>query len=79
MTERAIGDLTGPADTCPLCGDAEPKWTITRNGDVATSWACADDLDRVMDLLQRDHEVTQLVVRNRPKAIEWAELGAALR
>lgn len=28
--------------------------------------------------LQRDWEVTELVVRLRPKAVEWAEIGQRL-
>ena len=75
---REIGDLSGRAHCCPLCDSEDPAWTVERQGDVATSWACETHLSRVLELLQRDHEVTRLVVRSAPKAREWAQMSQAL-
>lgn len=47
---------------CQIC-DREPQWTIDRRGDAVVSWACGNDLAAVCDDLQRDYEVTELVVR----------------
>lgn len=69
---------SGPAYHCEICGQREPTWTITRRGDAAVSWACDPHLATVAHRLQRDWEVTELVVRLRPKAIEWAEIGQRL-
>jgi hypothetical protein len=78
--------MTSPTDTtrghgyafrCEIC-DSHPQWTITRIGDVATSWACDTDLGTVCDRLQRDFEVTELKVIHFAKAMEWIEIGRTL-
>ena len=65
------------ANRCEVC-DGEPLWALTRIGDVVVSWADAEHLSEVLIGLQRDHEVTQVVVRLFPKAVEWAEIGKTL-
>lgn len=62
---------------CEVC-DGEPMWSITRIGDVASTWACPADLSAVCDRMQRDFEVTELRVTHHAKAREWAELGRIL-
>jgi hypothetical protein len=49
-----------------------------RIGDVAVSWACDAHLGGVCDGLQRDFEITELVVKLASKAREWAEIGKSL-
>jgi hypothetical protein len=39
-----------------------------RRGDVVVSWACDDHLVIVCERLQRDFEVTELIVRDSRKA-----------
>ena len=63
---------------CEVCDAADPHWVLTRRGDVAVSWACDDDLAQVAARLQRDHEVTELVVSDARKAREWAGISRAL-
>jgi hypothetical protein len=63
---------------CEACDDADPRWNLTRRGDVVTSWACDAHLATVAGRLQRDHEVTKLVVTDARKAREWAGIGRAL-
>jgi hypothetical protein len=53
-------------------------WRLDRRGDAVVSWACPADLSTVLDRLQRDWEVTEVVVRHSPKAREWAEIGTTL-
>jgi hypothetical protein len=67
-----------PAYHCGICGCGAPTWTVTRRGDAAVSWACDAHLAATAHRLQRDWEVTELVVRLRPKAVEWAEIGQRL-
>lgn len=67
----------GYAYRCHVC-DGAPHWSIERRGDVATSWSCADHFTEVAEAMQRDHEVTQLVVRLSSKAREWAEISKML-
>jgi len=62
---------------CAVC-DGEPLWRITRIGDVVVSWACATDLSAVCDSLQRDFEVTELVVEHQPKLREVVEINRTL-
>lgn len=62
---------------CEVC-DGDPVWTLVRRGDVVTSWACEDDFSAVAQRLQRDWEITELVVTNHVKAAEWAQLGHTL-
>ena len=67
----------GYAYRCGEC-DAEPIWSMTRRGDVACNWACTDHFTVVALDLQRDHEITELVVTHFPKAVEWAEIQSTL-
>jgi hypothetical protein len=67
----------GLSNACRAC-NADPIWTISRIGDMATSWACNDDLAAVCEWLQRDFEVTQLRVRLTAKSIEWNQMNHAL-
>ncbi len=63
---------------CEVCGIAGPHWVIMRIGDVVVTWACDTHLAEVCEELQRDFEVTELVVRHAQKAREWAEIGKSL-
>lgn len=65
------------AGRCEVC-EVEPLWYLTRIGDVVVSWACPDHVSEVLLRLQRPHEVTEVVAVHHPKAVEWAEVGAAL-
>ncbi|MEV5211260.1 hypothetical protein AB0K35_27690 [Micromonospora sp. NPDC053740] len=68
---------SGYAFRCEVC-DSDPRWTITRIGDVATTWACDTDLAAACDRMQRDFEVTELRVTHYAKALEWAEVARTL-
>jgi hypothetical protein len=70
--------VPGAAFRCEICG-IDPLWSITRRGDVAISWACPEHMSQVCSALQRDHEITQLVVTHMAKSHEWAEIGETLR
>jgi hypothetical protein len=75
MTQAETGTETaghGYAYCCEVCDGTDPHWTIMRRGDVVTSWACDDHLAVVCERLQRDFEVTELIVRDSRKAREWA-------
>lgn len=63
---------------CETCDAADPRWNITRIGDVVTTWACDEHLAGACDGLQRDFEITQLVVRDARKMREWAAIGRSL-
>jgi hypothetical protein len=63
---------------CEVCDAADPHWSVTRRGDVVTTWACDDHLAQAAEGLQRDHEVTELVVRDSRKAREWAGITRTL-
>ena len=63
---------------CEVCDHPDPRWALTRRGDAVRSWACDEDLVTVVDNLQRDHEVSEVVVRDRRKAREWARIGHTL-
>lgn len=63
---------------CEVC-DGDPLWTITREGDVVVSWVCAADLSTVCERLQRDHEVTRLIVKHYAKSLEHAEITRMIR
>ena len=63
---------------CEVCDSADPHWELTRRGDVVVSWACDTDLARVAEGLQRDREVTELVVSDARKAREWAGISRVL-
>jgi hypothetical protein len=63
---------------CEVCDDSDPRWNLTRVGDVVTTWACDVHLAVAADRLQRDHEVTELTVRDARKAQEWAGISRTL-
>jgi hypothetical protein len=63
---------------CEVCDLTDPRWRITRRGDVVVSWACDPHLAEACDRLQRDFEVTELVVQNAHKLREWAEISRAM-
>lgn len=63
---------------CKVCDDPDPHWNLTRRGDVATTWACDPHLAQAAAGLQRDHEVTELVVVDARKAHEWAGIARSL-
>lgn len=67
----------GLAFLCEICDDA-PKWRFDRRGDAVVSWACAEHFDAVADRLQRDWEITELVVSLSTKRREWTEIATAL-
>lgn len=65
---------------CEVCSGTNPKWTIVRRGDVVVSWACDMHLAIVCERLQRDFEVTELVITNlQAKAVEVAEINRRIR
>lgn len=66
-----------PYGLCHAC-HAEPDWSIIRRGDVVVDWACHDHLAPVCARLQRDHELTELVVTDRHKAVEWISIAHSL-
>lgn len=70
--------IPGAASCCGTCGAAGPHWEVLRKGDVVVTWACDDHLAAECEGLQRDHEVTELIVTDYPKALEWAAIGRAL-
>lgn len=49
-----------------------------RRGDVVISWACDDHLVHVVKDLQRDNEITELIVTDARKALAAAEYQRAL-
>jgi hypothetical protein len=63
---------------CEVCGGTDPHWNVTRRGDVVTTWACDHHIAHVLTGLQRDFEVTELVVSDARKAREWAGVGRKL-
>jgi hypothetical protein len=63
---------------CGQC-NGEPGWRITRRGDVVTSWACDAHVATECDRLQRDSEVTELVVVHYGKLVEYVEITRTLR
>lgn len=62
---------------CQVCG-VGATWRITRRSDDAAAWACPQHLSAVCDGMQRDDEVTVLLVVLTAKLVEWLELGARL-
>lgn len=63
---------------CEVCDVSDPNWRITRRGDAVVSWACDEDLYTVCHRLQRDWEITELVVVNQTKLREWNEISGSL-
>lgn len=58
--------------------NGEAAWRLTRLGDVATSWACDEHLHAVARDLQRDWEVTQIVIEDQRKLREHGEIRRML-
>jgi hypothetical protein len=63
---------------CATCAGTEPHWRIERSGDAVVSWACDAHLAAVCDGMQRDFEISQLVVTDSRKRREWAGIASAL-
>lgn len=62
---------------CAKCG-AGAAWRVMRRGDGVVSWACPQHLAAVCDGMQRDDELTELVVVLIGTLMEWLQLGARL-
>jgi SH3-like domain-containing protein len=67
-----------PAYACGVCAASKPEWRILRRGDAAVSWACDAHLAQECIAMQRDWEVSELVITLAQKTREWAHIGAAL-
>lgn len=63
---------------CEVCDADPPHWRITRIGDVVLTWACDAHLAVICERLQRDFEITELIVQDSRKMREWAETGKTL-
>jgi hypothetical protein len=63
---------------CGIC-NAHPGWRIERQGDAVISWACNNHLAAECDRLQRDYEVSRLVVLHYAKMAEVADINRMLR
>lgn len=66
-----------PPFVCEVC-HADPLWRLVRRGDAVVSWACDEDLYTVCHRLQRDWEVTELVITHSAKLREWVEISQTL-
>lgn len=66
-----------PAFRCEIC-HTEPRWYLIRSGDVVVSWACDQHLSEVCHRLQRDNEITELVVTDYVKRLEWLGVAKSL-
>lgn len=66
------------AYACEVCDTLDPHWSVARIGDAVITWACDAHLVVTCERLQRDHEVTGLVIRDARKAREWAGINRAL-
>ena len=64
---------------CEVCNTDLPRWRIERRGDAVVSWSCNQHLAEICLRLQRDHEITELVVSDSVKRSEWAEIDQSLR
>lgn len=53
---------------CEICSGSNPRWCLMRRGDAAVSWACDDHLVYVVKAMQREHEVTALIITDNRKA-----------
>lgn len=47
---------------CEVC-NASAVWRLDRRGDAAVTWTCEEDLSDVLWKMQRNWEVTEVVVR----------------
>ncbi len=63
---------------CEVC-DGAPGWRLERRGDAVVSWACSSHLAEVCRGLQRDHEITELMITDQVKRREWTELRVSLK
>lgn len=70
--------MSGLAFRCEVCDDT-PSWRLTRIGDAVVSWACNGHLALVCHRLQRDWEITELVVTSFSKSKEWREIAESLK
>lgn len=68
----------GLSNCCEICDAPDPHWCLMRRGDAVITWACDSDLAQVADRLQRDHEVTELLLGDFRKAREWVGISHAL-
>jgi hypothetical protein len=57
---------------CEVCG-LDPHWEIVRRGDVVVTWACDEHLTAACDGLQREFEVTTLLVEDFRRLREGAK------
>lgn len=64
-----------PTRQCEIC-DAAPRWTIRRT-DGAMAWSCARHVSKVCEGLQRDWEMTEVVLTDYQRAIKRAGAWAA--
>lgn len=78
MADPTPAEMGRRAYACEVCGTDRPHWTITRRGDAVVTWSCDAHLAEVAHRLQRDWEVTELVVRSALKLREWHEIGRSL-
>jgi hypothetical protein len=62
---------------CEVC-DGKPRWRLDRRGDAIVSWACDPHLATVCHRLQRDWEITELVISDSVKRREWVGVAARL-
>lgn len=69
--------MNGPAFRCEIC-HIEPRWRLDRIGDAIVSWACDQDLADVCHRLQRDPEITELVITDVVKRREWIGISQSL-
>ena len=63
---------------CEACDVPGAHWMLTRRGDAVVTWSCDTHLAQVTEGLQRDHEVTEVVVCDARKAQEWAGITRSL-
>jgi hypothetical protein len=77
-TEKEIPVTVGAAGCCEVCGVSDPNWRVLRRGDAVVSWGCDDDVYTVLHNLQRDWEITELVVTNALKQREWVSIQGTL-
>jgi hypothetical protein len=54
------------------------RWRIERRGDAVVTWSCDAHLAEECKTMQRDFEVSELVVTLAAKQAEWNELGSQL-
>ena len=78
VTVLGSGGNLGGDITAELAARGHLVTAVTRRGDGVVSWACPQHLAAVCDGMQRDDEVTELVVVLVAKLLEWLRLGARL-